>query len=760
MTAPTTKSGPARGPKPRTPRSRRRRWLVRIAIGLGVLVLLGVGLFAYAYATIDVPDPNEGFSDETTFVYYADGETQIGKFATQDRTRVSLDEVPQHVQDAVVAAEDRTFWTNRGIDPKGILRAAFSNVRGQPTQGASTITQQYVKILYLTQEHSYTRKVKEAVLSLKIQRQMSKPEILEGYLNTIYFGRGAYGIEAAAQAYFDTSAADLTVREGAALAAVLNSPNALDPAGGAAAREALTERYAYVIDGMEEMGTLPAGIAGTPAATTLPRFPKVSTQDQLGGQRGHMLALVREELLDAGYTEADIYGGGLGVTTTFTRKAMGAAEQAVKEQAPEGIPRGKKGLHVAVASVQPATGALRGMYAGQDYLQSQVNWAVAGGAVGSTMKPYALAAGLTEGYALTSTFNGNSPLDVGGTEFSNQGEGGGSSYGSAISLLTATEKSVNTAFVDLTDSMTDGPKKVLDTAVAMGVPRDARDLEPDTGIALGTAIISPIDMAAGYGTIADDGMAKDWYVVESVADSDGTVLEEHDVDATRAISSDVAADTSYALQQVTAVGTGTNANTLGRPVAGKTGTATDDEGHVRSSWFVGYTPQLSTAVMFVRGNGQEPLDGFLPTFYGGEYPARTWAATMERVMAGLPVEDFPESANLEQTAEGPEAAPTYTPPPETTAPEPTPSPTQRPTRRPTPTPTVEPTPTEPTPTRPTPPTQTPSPPGDAGGAGGGAAGGAAGGDAGAAVLPGSAGGTRNRAYRSTRVGGRRDARAA
>ena len=168
-----------------------------------VLSLIAVGGFIVLYRSIDIPDPNEDFQTEASHIYYADGKTELGKFATQNRDSVGLDEMPQNLKDAVVAAENQTFWTDKGIDPKGILRAAFSNASGNSTQGASTITQQYVKILYLTQEQSYKRKVKEAILSLKIQRQQSKEEILEGYLNTIYFGRGAYGVEAAAQAYFD-----------------------------------------------------------------------------------------------------------------------------------------------------------------------------------------------------------------------------------------------------------------------------------------------------------------------------------------------------------------------------------------------------------------------------------------------------------------------------------------------------------------------------------------------------------------------------
>ena len=217
--------------------------------------------FAVGYTTTEVPDPNKDFQAQTTFVYYSDGKHEIGRFANQNRTSIPLSDVPQHVQDAVIAAEDRSFETNKGIDPKGILRAAFSNASGGSTQGGSTITQQYVKVLYLSQERTLTRKVKEAFVSLKIQRQESKAEILQGYLNTIYFGRGAYGIQAAAQAYFDKDAKDLTVQEGAVLASVLNSPTAFDPAGGADNRERLLGRYQYVLGGMVSMGNLEASKA-------------------------------------------------------------------------------------------------------------------------------------------------------------------------------------------------------------------------------------------------------------------------------------------------------------------------------------------------------------------------------------------------------------------------------------------------------------------------------------------------------------------
>jgi membrane peptidoglycan carboxypeptidase len=189
-----------------------RLWVKRLAIVVGAFFALGLLLFAFAYARTDIPNPNHGFQSQTSYVYYADGHTVLGSFAKQNRTSIPLGQVPQSVQDAVVAAEDHTFWTNKGIDPKGIIRAAFNNASGGSTQGASTITQQYVKVFYLSQEQTWSRKIKEAILALKIQQQMSKDQILQGYLNTIYFGRGAYGIEAASQAYFNKPACSLRRR--------------------------------------------------------------------------------------------------------------------------------------------------------------------------------------------------------------------------------------------------------------------------------------------------------------------------------------------------------------------------------------------------------------------------------------------------------------------------------------------------------------------------------------------------------------------
>ncbi|MGA8995240.1 MAG: transglycosylase domain-containing protein, partial [Nocardioidaceae bacterium] len=663
------------------------------------LVLLGAGAFAVLYVSTDIPDANADFTTQTSFVYYADGKTEIGRFAQQNRTDVPLSSVPQHVQDAVIAAEDRTFYTNQGIDPKGIVRAAFSNVRGNATQGASTITQQYVKILYLTQDRTIKRKVTEAVVSLKLQREQSKSEILEGYLNTIYFGRGAYGIEAAAHAYFDRPAADLTVPQGAVLASVLNSPTALDPATGQDARARLTGRYQYVLDGMAQAGDLPEDQAARFAAQ-LPRFPEIRSGNRFGGQKGHVLALVRKQLLAAGFSDREIDGGGLRVRTTFTRNAMRAAAQAVREQRPRGL----TGLHVAVASVDVKTGALRGMYAGQDYLDSQINWALAGGSPGSAFKPFALAAGLADGYALDSTFSGNSPyVFPNGRRVVNEGPGDGNDYGSAITLTEATVESVNTAYIDLTQSMREGPSKILDMAVAMGVPRTAPGLDPVAGISLGSVTVSPVDMASSYATIADGGRARPWFVVASVRGPQGEVRYSAPRQSSRALEKDLARDVSYALQQVVSTGTGRNALALGRPAAGKTGTATNAQGNVSSSWFVGYTPQLATAVMYVRGDGNDALNGFLPSYFGADYPTRTWTQAVRETLDDKPVLAFPPPANVDATNDDHAPAPSFT-----ATPTPTPTPSPEPSLTATPSPSPQTSQADPSPSTSPSPTTSPS----------------------------------------------------
>jgi membrane peptidoglycan carboxypeptidase len=678
-----------------------------LALALVAVGLLGAIALFVLYRTIDLPAANAEFTTETTTVYYSDGKHEIGTLAEQNRLSIPLADVPQHVQDAVIAAEDRSFYDNQGIDLAGIARAAFNNARGGDTQGASTITQQYVKVLYLTQDQSYTRKLREAVLAVKIQQQQSKEEVLEGYLNTVYFGRGAYGIQAAALAFFDRDAKDLTVAQGAVLASVLNSPGNLDPANGRAARAELAARYDYVLDGMVEMGALDADTAAR-AQGSLPVFPDVKEQERYGGPKGHLLRLVEAEMLDAGFQEAEITGGGLSIITTFDYKTQKASIKAVKAERPRA---NADGVHIGIAAVEPGTGALRAMYGGPNYLENSVNYALAGQQPGSSFKPFALAAALQSGFSLRDSVTGNTYTYPDGSTVSNEF---GMSYGPAISLLYATAVSSNTGYVDLVGQMQNGPEKVIDTAVAAGIPRNSAALEPVPGIPLGTADIRPLDMAVAYATFAAEGEQADWYAIEKVDNSNGKLVYEHKVTSERAFSADVAADVTYALQEVVTSGTGTEALALGCPVAGKTGTAALRPDTVTSAWFVGYTPRLAAAVMYIRGDGRRDLDGVggLSTFFGGEYPARTFTRFMAKAGQDQKCADFPKPAFLDGNAGTPSVAPTTEAPttvaPTTEAPTTEAPTTEAPT---TEAPTTEaPTTEAPTPEATTPPPTTTQPP--------------------------------------------------
>jgi membrane peptidoglycan carboxypeptidase len=741
VTSPTS-DGKRRSPAKKAPAAGRGRttkkaprgfkgrmlWLLKwgLVAAFGLLVVVVIALFV-AYQKTSIPNPNKAFQTQTTNIYYAGGKSKIGQFAVQNRESIPYDTMPKCMKQGVVDAENRSFWTDKGIDPKGIVRAAFSNAKGgATTQGASTITQQYVKILYLNQERTYTRKVKEAFLSLKLQRTLSKQEILEGYLNTIYFGRGAYGIQAAAHAYFDKPAAKLNLQQCAVLSAVLNNPYRLDPANGDASEAALLDRYRYVLNSMADAGDITDAQAAE-AEAALPKFPKIKASSSKGGQKGHMLTLVENELHQLGFSDEEITGGGLRVTTTFDKAAMANAEEAVREVEPTETKDGSgkitdKNLHVGVASVVPGTGALVGFYGGQDFLKSELNWAAQRGMVGSTMKPFTLATALGSGFSLKDTFDGNSPYELPGTdhEVHNEGEQSGQpdgfSYGSHITALKALEESVNTAFVDMQLAIPGKAKAVYQTAKKLGVPpaqpeqrfpgipmTSNPDFSPENGLlTLGNSRISPINMANAYATIANGGERADVHVVTKVVDRDGTVRYRWKNHTERAIGEDIAADTSYAMQQVVKEGTGRAALGLGRPAAGKTGTATNDKGEVSSSWFVGYTPQLSTAVMYVRGDGDDQLDGWMPSYFGADYPTDTWLAVMERDLEGKEVLDFPPPANVDGDApeHGHEPVPTYTP-----KPKPTKTKTPKPTKTAAPPPTTSAAP----PTQATTPTPTPTP---------------------------------------------------
>ncbi|MFW6598986.1 transglycosylase domain-containing protein [Propionibacteriaceae bacterium Y2011] len=692
-------------------------------IALAICIIAGTAVFFIGYQTTEIPDPNADFQTNVTTLTFRDGETPLGTLQVQNRVSIPYEEMPQSIKDAVIAAENRDFWTDKGFSIQGMVRSAWAILNGGELQGGSTITQQYIKIYYLDQtERTLTRKFTELILAVKMSRQVPKEQILESYLNTIYFGRGAYGVQAAAKAYFDVDAKDLTVQQSAVLAAVLNNPGMFDPAEGENNSARLLERYRYIIDGMVETGQLNAA-QGAEYRKELPEFPEIPTSNRFGGPNGFLINMAKQELLALGFSESEVNGGGLQVVTTFDAKSQAAAVAAAQkyEKTAEENNRGdgEANLHAALASVDVETGAVRALYGGPDFVENSRNWATTPRASASTFKTYALAAGLKDGFSLRDTFRGSTFRPEGDdvpvrNEFSHQ-------YG-PVSLLRATALSVNTAFVDMTTQMDDGPQKIIDAATAAGVPtNDGPGWFPGSRISLGTAEISPMHQAAGYAAFANAGKQVSPHVIQEVRDRDGKVLLTVETgNGEQAFDADIAADVTYAMSNVVEAGSGRNVSTLGRPVAGKTGTASGgpDESEVHSSWFVGYTAQISTAVMFVAGDGgNEDLHPYRRsgdgTFYGGTYPALTFAEYMEKASEGMEVKEFPEPAWVNRGRRAPETTrapvtrqPTTQPPSTTRAPSSSSPPTSEPPTSEPPTSSAPPETTEPPQSSPPPPPTT------------------------------------------------------
>ncbi|WP_433434579.1 transglycosylase domain-containing protein [Nonomuraea sp. CA-141351] len=564
-------------------------------------------------------------------IYYRDGKTVLARQGI-DRKNVELAKVPQHVRDAVIAAENRSFYEDGGVSVKGTARAVWSTVSGQQLQGGSTITQQLVRNYYsgLSQERSVTRKFKEILIAIKVDQSKSKDWVLGQYLNTIYFGRGANGVQSAARAYFGKDVGQLSVAEGAYLAAVIQQPSRFaDPKG--ADLQAAEQRWQSVIDAMGQTGAL------TPEQVAAQRFPRLTAPKkpfELKGQAQYMLEQVTAELNRRGYTDEDINGGGLKIVTTFDKKLMQAAQRAVKDVLPDATP---KKVFTGLAAVDPATGEIVAFYGGRP-TQSQYDSAFSAKVqAGSTFKPYTLAAALENGFDLSTRVNGNSPMRVASDPkpIPNDSD---RSYGE-INLVQATQNSVNTAFVDLGQKV--GLDKVSAVAEKAGIPKAQIEKQQNyASFPLGVSSVSAVQNASGFSSFANKGVHMEAHVVKSVTDADGKKQDIEPV-ATRVVSEQAAADTTYAMQQVVKYGTGTAARLYDRPVAGKTGT-TDES---KSVWFNGFTPQLAVAVdMFRDDNATVTIPGY-GTQFGGQLPAQIWRAFMTEAMAGKPVEEFPEPSD-------------------------------------------------------------------------------------------------------------------
>ena len=716
MADPKRSAGVRNAPKTnRTGRKKRSLW-VRIPLWIMSILLvvgvIGAGAVAYAYASIKLPDPNSDFKTNTTFVYYNDGKTKLGSFSVQNRQTIPYDTMPQDVKDAIVAAENRTFWTDPGVSATGLFRAALGLVGLAPADvtasgGGSTITQQYIKIMYLTSEKSFSRKAKELLLAAKMGQTLTKQDILEGYLNTVYFGRGAYGIEAAAQAYFQKSAAKLDLAESVALAAIVNSPGNLDPDNGKQQAADLLERYQYTLNGMVDMDAITSAERAE-IYSELPKFPKREQDSTYGGPKGYLLTMVKNELLAKGFTESEISGGGLKVVTTFDAKLQDAAVSAAQKltlQAAGGSKKAAKQLHAGLASIDNATGGVLALYGGPDFLQSQWNWATNPRPTGSTFKPYAFATALANGWTFTDTLNGNSFTPKGDSVPVRNADG---NHG-RITLQNALTHSVNSAFVDLVTQIPNGPEQVQQMAEAAGLPSGGHwDLS--NRIALGNTEVSPLNQASAYSTFANQGLRHDPHVIAEVFDAGGTSAFQADVEGTQAIDMDVATDVAYALTKVTQDGTGSRAAYLGWPVAGKTGTVgygvpvktkygTVTQRQTRAAWFVGFTRQVTTAVMYVKG--KEGTGDLGTGFYGSTWPLSTWLEYMKTAMKGKDKIAF-DLPTKRTSTQSPTPRKTHSAKPTATATA-TKAPTA--TQPPTSDPTTDPTTTEPT-TQPTTPKPT------------------------------------------------------
>ncbi|MSX17592.1 MAG: penicillin-binding protein [Actinobacteria bacterium] len=604
----------------------------------GFFALAGSATLVFAYFTVSIPDPNQFTTGQATIIQYADG-SEIGRLGAQNRVSVPLAKMPIELRRAVLAAENKSFYTDHAVSPTGILRAVYYNLRGGSLQGGSTITQQYAKTAFLTPERTIKRKLKELVISIKLENTLSKDEILENYLNTIYFGRGAYGVEAAARQYFGRDVDQLTLAQSAVLASVLRSPGFYDPQYSEGNKKRLDARFSYVIKNMVESKWISPEKA---AKVKLPTIKDPITGGEFAGPTGYLLMTIKSELAKLGFTEDQLLVSGLRVKTTFERAAQQAAVDAVDTQAPKKAPAD---LHIGLASVRPGTGEVVAMYGGKDYLVRQLNDATQGITMaGSTFKPFALIAGLEAGIGLDTIWNGDSPqiYEADGKPYE-VGNYGNKSFGD-ITLLQATASSVNTVYVPL--GLQVGAEKVVEVARRAGIPTSV-EMMPTPSVVLGSASPHVLDVAAAYATFAAQGVYAKPYFISTVSGRNGGILFEAKPQGEQVFSADVMADVTTALQAVVKVGSGFEAKKLKRPAAGKTGTSQENA----SAWFSGFTPQLATSVSFYRDDATQTLRGIggLNSVTGGSFPARIWTQYMIGALKGQPILKFPSPANITGT---------------------------------------------------------------------------------------------------------------
>lgn len=603
------------------PATRFERLLKAVAALLSVLVVTftAAGLYLYGLSRQlpDLDPQSVAFKPaETTVVYAADGSVLAEWHAEQDRTVIPIEQMPQHLQDAVVAIEDERFYQHEGVDFQGIARALRANARsGEAAQGGSTITQQVVKLLFTGNERTLARKVKEALLAYQLEARTDKRRVLEAYLNLVYFGEGAYGVESAAKRYFGKRAADLDLSEAATLAGVIASPARYDPI---AHPEAARERRDRVLRKMRELGMISEEQLAVASAAGI----KLASRPEAGGQFApYFVEHVKQQLIERLGSET-VFEGGLRVHTTLDPVLQRHAEEAARALLPD-----PDDPEAALVCLDTATGDVLAMVGGRDFSKEQFNLAVQGRRQpGSAFKPFVLVTALAQGVKPTDVFEAT-PYSVRVKDgvwrvqnYENE------KTAPAMTLAAATNWSVNAVYARLV--MKVGPENVVKMAQAMGV---TTRLEPNPAIALGglTTGVSPLEMASAYSTLATGGIRREPVSVTKVTDRTGAVVLAPVREDRRVIPAQVAKTASAMLHEVVEQGTGQAAK-LGVWAAGKTGTTQA----YRDAWFVGWAGRLCTAVWVGYREGQVSMTdvhGIKVT--GGSFPARIWQRFMSRAIA-------------------------------------------------------------------------------------------------------------------------------
>jgi penicillin-binding protein 1A len=552
----------------------------------------------------------------------------VTEIHAERRMFVPLAHVPQSLRDAILATEDRRFYHHWGIDPIGIARAVVENFRrGRIAEGGSTITQQLTKVLFLTPDKSLERKLKEAILALDLERRYSKDRILEMYLNQVYFGHGAYGVEAAARTYFGKSVSELNIREAALIAGLPRAPSTYSPFDHP---DTAKRRRDLVLRRLVEYGALKEAEARRLTRADLGLIPPERRRNT-----GQYFVEYVQQQLEAKYGVDMVLKGGLNAYTTVNPTMQLTAEQTLRDGLRTLQERGSKGRpgempEGALVSIDPRTGYVRALVGGYDFFKSEFNRAVqARRQPGSAFKPFIYIAALEAGLTPASRVD-DSPVTypVGQNGQAWRPENYDRKFRGSTTLQQALEESVNVATVKLQERV--GVNRTIRVAHRLGI---ASPLNTDLSLALGTSELTLLELTSSYSALANEGVWMPPTTIRYVTDSHGKLLEEHVPEGREALAPETAYVITHMLKGVVERGTGQGAKALGRPVAGKTGTTND----YSNAWFVGYTPQLATGVWV--GYDRPRSLGSGET--GGRVALPIWTAFMGRVLADAPKEDFP-----------------------------------------------------------------------------------------------------------------------